>query len=213
MLPLPSLLFLSGLFTGASCLIKEQPLCCASPGSLLAVAVEPNGRMRCGCCREEAKWPRAWGWRGVWQASGKGMASLLSLPEPSEQGQPGQVRWSRVGAWRLPKGAPLQILAEGSGTENRALIQRSSQTYHLAQLGSRCIHRGWRKERGGNRNMSFYGTGSEEVPTTVQFPSKRTPVLVMVLTPSSGSRSFCLLGTQLPSRCLSHWGAHSSSSY
>lgn len=201
-LPLSSALFLSGLFTGASCLVKEQPLCCASPGPPLAVAVERNGRTRCGCCLEEARWPRAWEWRGEWRASGTGMASLPSLPEPSEQGQPewgqaspkSELRGLGLRTGPSSKEAPKQITLPSWGAD--AHTEAEGREEEETEIGEWL----WDRKRGGSNHCTS--------------PQQEETVLTVVLTPSCSSWCSCLLSTYLPTtnRCLCHRGAPGSPS-
>jgi hypothetical protein len=81
----------------------------------LAIAVEPHG------C---SVWRRHREWREVWQASGRGMAFLLSHPEQSEQTRLGKCSGLGWVSGLLSKDVPLQVLGHRSGTKDRALFQR-----------------------------------------------------------------------------------------
>jgi hypothetical protein len=67
----------------------------------LAIAVEPHG------C---SVWRRHREWREVWQASGRGMAFLLSHPEQSEQTRLGKCSGLGWVSGLLSKDVPLQVL-------------------------------------------------------------------------------------------------------
>ena len=216
--PLFPLVFIR-LFKGASCLIRELPLCWASPG--LPPPLSSSSR---------AQWPheRQVLWR---RQSGRELGSGGACGRPSMKAQlPLLLSLSRRGRASLTKchgpgwgpgcsqRAPLcRASLRGPGLKTGFIPNKELPNRSPCPAGEQVRTQG-RKE--GKRRKEKYeflwdrkqgGFNHRVAPSG--YPNKRGPVLTMVLTLASRSWRPCLLGAHLSRRHLSPRGAHSSSSY